>query len=195
MRASAERDDLVRRLYQEGASQSEISRRIGVSRQRLYQLMDELKIRKRKRPTPEQRVKQVARLIRSGMTGRQIADHFGVGHAAIYRDIGEAKQSLTKADLARYHENRYATLRARAGQRDPRFKDQIDKRRARLPTLIERGWSLGRIADKFGVTGQTIRNDLLAIGTTKRLEEQIHANRVAESRKTRARNARARRAK
>lgn len=185
MPAGAERDDLIRKLYSEGASQSDIARQVGVSRQRLHQLMDELRIAKRKRLTPEQRIKQVPVLIRAGLTGEQMAEKLGVKKAAMYRDIARAKPGLSKATRLKYFENWYATLRAK-GQRDPRTLEQVNKRRARILPLIQKGWTLGRIADKLQVTGQTIRNDLLAMGTSKRVEEQIHANRVAQSRRTRA---------
>lgn len=186
MPAGAERDDLIRKLYSEGASQSDIARQVGVSRQRLHQLMDELRIRKRKRLTPEQRIKQIPVLIRAGLTGEQMAEKLGVRKAAMYRDIARAKPKFSKATRLKYLENWYAKLRAKQGQRDPRTLEQIDKRRARILPLIQKGWTLGRIADKFQVTGQTIRNDLLAMGTTKRVEDQIQANRVAQSRRTRA---------
>lgn len=186
MPAGAERDDLIRKLYAEGASQSDIARKVGVSRQRLHQLMDELRIRKRKRLTPEQRIKQVPVLIRAGLTGEKMAEKLGVRKAAMYRDIARAKPGMSKATRLKYLENWYAKLRAKQGQRDPRTLEQIDKRRARILPLIEKGWTLGRIADKFQVTGQTIRNDLLAMKVGRRVEEQVQANRVAQSRRTRA---------
>jgi DNA-binding XRE family transcriptional regulator len=189
MPAGAERDDLIRKLYAQGASQSDIARQVGLSRQRLFQLMDELRIPKRKRLTPEQRIKQVPVLIRAGLTGEKMAEKLGVKKAAMYRDIARAKPHLSKATRLKYLENWYAKLRAKQGQRDPRTLEQIDKRRSKILPLIEKGWTLGRIADKFQVTGQTIRNDLVAMKVGKRVEEQVQANRVAQSRRTRRSNA------
>jgi transposase len=186
MPAGAQRDDLIRSLYKQGTSQSDIAREIGVSRQRLYQLMDELRVRKRKRITPEQRERQILAMVRAGRTGQEIAKHFGVGKTAIYRDIARLKPKMPKTLLAQYRENKVAPLRARAGIRHPLYEAAIDKRRTKIVPLIEKSWSLGRIAAKLGVTGQTIRNDLDAMGTTKALEARIHANRVAEGRTTRA---------
>jgi transposase len=186
MPAGAERDDLIRSLYKQGVSQSDIAREIGVSRQRLYQLLEDLRVRKRKRITPEQRERQILAMVRAGKTGMDIAQHFGVGKTAIYRDIARLKPRMPKTVLAQYRENKVAPLRARAGIRHPLYEAAIDKRRGRILPLIEKGWSLGRIAAKFDVTGQTIRNDLAAMGTTAKVEAKIHANRVTEGRRTRA---------
>jgi DNA-binding NarL/FixJ family response regulator len=186
MPAGAERDDLIRKLYAEGVSQSDIARRIGVSRQRLHQLLDELRVRKRKRLTPQERERKILAMIRAGKTGQVIADELAIGKTAVYRDIARLKKRMPKTLLAQYQENRVAPLRARRGIRHPLYAAAIDKRRSRIMALIERGWSLGRIGEKLGCTGQTIRNDLTAMGTNAKLEAKIHANRVAEGRKTRA---------
>ncbi len=186
MPAGAERDDLIRSLYKQGVSQSGIAREIGVSRQRLYQLMDELRVRKRKRLTPQERERKILDMIRAGKTGQAIADELGIGKTAIYRDIARIKDKMPKTLQAQYRENKVAPLRARRGIRHPLYAAAIDKRRSRIMALIEKGWSLGRIGEKLAVTGQTIRNDLTAMGTNAKIEAKIHANRVAEGRRTRA---------
>lgn len=186
MPAGAERDDLIRKLYAEGVSQSDIARQIGVSRQRLYQLLDELRVRKRKRLSPQERERKILSMIRAGKTGQAIADELGIGKTAVYRDIARLKDSMPTTLLSKYRDNKAVKLRARRGLRHPLYEAAIDKRRSKILALIEKGWSLGRIGEKLGCTGQTIRNDLTAMGTNAKIEAKIHANRVEESRRTRA---------
>lgn len=67
-------------------------------------------------------------------------------------------------------------------------RQRIAERQALIPTLIEKGMGLYDIADHLGVTDQTIRNDMVAIGALIpgiRSEEGIQRQRDG-ARKTRA---------
>lgn len=183
---SAKRDDMVRDLYRQGRTQSEIAREVGLSRQRIFQLLETLRVKKRVVPPRAERVRQIPSLIRQGLNGAAIARHFGISQGAVYQDIAIVKPKMSAKLAGHYHENRVAGLRARTGLRSRHTETAIDKRRSKVLPLIEKGMSLGAIGKKLGVTGQTIRNDLRALKVSDRIEQKVHANRVAESNRTRS---------
>lgn len=192
---SLERDALFRKLYaQEGMTQSKIAREMGLSRQRVFQLIDELKVKKRVRPTREQRIKKIPALIRAGMSGREIAQHLQINRSVLYLDIEAMRPTMSQKLLDQYYRNGVDRRAEKAtGRANPLFAAAIAKRRAAILKLVDQGKSLSEIGTKFKVSAQTIRNDLTAMGVSDRVEAKVHANRVTQARRTRARNSKSNR--
>ena len=188
MPAGPERDALFRKLYiTEGLSQSKIAEMLGFSRERARQLIFELRIKPRIKLKRPQRLAMIPKMINQGMTAKAMADTLGFSAQVLHQDIAILKPTMSKKLWAKFRENHADILRRlNTGKRHPSFEKAIDKRRPQILGLIDKGWSLGRIGAKFDVTGQTIRNDLKTINISKKVQDQIQANRVAESRKTRA---------
>lgn len=176
-----DRTATILRLHKSGATQSQVARTIGVTRQRLHQLSEQLGLQWPAPMSLEERRRQLPGLMRQGLTNDQIAEHLGVSRFTVHMTM----RSLPNIEQLRLQ--RAKARPKRQGVVSAKRLQAIAKRRAAIVPLIERGWSLGRIARHLKVTGQTVRNDLLALGTNRRMEARIHANRVAESRRTRAR--------
>lgn len=189
-----ERDALVRKLYAtKGMTQSKMSRELGVSRQRVFQLIDELKIKRRARPTRAERMKKIPALIEAGLSGQEMAQHLQVHKSIFYLDLEAVRPKLSKRLLQLYYDNGSNRRSEKAkGRPHPLYADAITKRQAAVLGLIDQGKTLGQIGVRFKVSGQTIRNDLKRLGLTKRLEAKIQANRVAQAGRTRAKNAKGR---
>jgi DNA-binding CsgD family transcriptional regulator len=186
-----ERDGLLRKLYvDEGMKQSQIARELGLSRQRVYQLIDELKIKRRKRLTRPERQKKIPALIRAGLSGREIAQHLQIDRSVLYLDIEGLRPTMSQRLLDQYYENGTSRRVEKAkGRAIPKFAETIARRRGAILALVDQGKTLGQIGARFKVSAQTIRNDLTAMGVSRRVEAKVHANRVAQSARTRAKNA------
>lgn len=186
-----ERDALLRKLYyEEGMTQSKMALELGLSRQRVCQLIDLLKIKRRKRLTQAERQKKIPALIRAGLSGREIAQHLQINRSVLYLDVEGLRPTMSQRLLDQYYENGAKRRSEKAkGRANPAFAAAIAKRRSAIVDLVNKGKSLGEIGARFKVSAQTIRNDLTAMGTNERLEAKIHANRVAHAARTRAKNA------
>lgn len=81
-----QREALIRKLHRQGLSGSEIARQVGLSRQRVHQLFQQLRLMARVPPSTLRRRKMPA-LIRRGHCGTTLAEHFQVPLSTIYYDL------------------------------------------------------------------------------------------------------------
>jgi transposase len=154
----------VRRLHQQGMSQSAIARKLGVSRQRVWQLIQEMGLGAN-RPTPEQRRKRLPQMLRQGLSKNKIAQALGTTPYAIEQDLA----ALPDCE---------ALLEAR------RLARPSWRRRHQIPGLIRKGLSTPEIAMTLGVGITTIRRDIVALKLSPELQKKCLANgRAAWNRK------------
>lgn len=160
--------DDVRRLHQQGMRQSAIAREIGVSRQRVWQLIRDMDLGAN-RPNPEQRRKRLPQLLRQGMLNYQIARALGTTPYAIEQDLATLP-------------DREALLEAR------RLARPCWRRRQQIPGLIERGLTTPEIAEVLRVSATTVQRDIKALQLSPALQKKRMANSAAvQDRKRKAR--------
>ncbi|MGN6111736.1 MAG: DeoR family transcriptional regulator [Luteimonas sp.] len=146
----------VRRLHQRGMSQAAIAREIGVSRQRVWQLIRDMDLGAN-RPTPEERRNRLPQLLRQGLLNFQIARALGTTPYAIEQDLAALP-------------DREALLEAR------RLARPSWRRRHQIPELIRKGLSTPEIARALGVGITTIRRDIVALELPPALHRKCLAN-------------------
>lgn len=151
------RTELIRRLHKQGATQSAIARRVGLSRQRVSQLAHELNLSWPKPMPPEERQARIPALMRQGLPVTEIAARLGVSEHAIHKDI----QALPDLDK----------LRAARRQARPRAR-----RLLLIPPLIEQGLTTQAIADRLGVALTTIQSDIQHLSLPPRLQAKRRVN-------------------
>ncbi len=158
----------VRRLHEQGMSQSAIGRELGISRQRVWQLIQEMGLGAN-RPTAEQRREQLPHLLRRGMLNYQIARALGTTPYAIEQDLATLP-------------DREALLEAR------RLARPCWRRRLQIPGLIERGLTTPEIAEVLRVSATTVQRDIKALQLSPALQKKRMANSAAvQDRKRKAR--------
>lgn len=146
----------VRRLHQQGMSQSAIARELGVSRQRVWQLVKDMGLGAN-RTTPEQRRNRLPQLLRQGLSKTKIAKALGTTPYAIEQDLAALP-------------DREALLEAR------RMARPSWRRRHQIPDLIRNGLSTPEIASALGVGITTIRRDIDAMELPPALQRKCLAN-------------------
>ena len=151
------RTELIRRLHGQGATQTDIARRLGLSRQRVSQLARELGLTWPKPMAPEERQARIPALMRQGLTVPDIAERLGVSEHAIHKDI----RALPNVEQ----------LRAARQQARPRAR-----RLPLIPPLIEQGLATQAIADRLGVALTTIQSDIRDLDLPPRLRAKRLVN-------------------
>jgi transposase len=147
----------VLRLQKEGLSQSAIARDLGISRQRVWQLLHRQGLAGSGKPPAEQRRAKMPALLRQGLSNAQIGKRLGVTSSTIVRDLSTLP-------------DREALLEAR------RLAKPSWHRRALVPDLIRQGMATPDIARHLGVGTSTAQRDVKALALTKALERKRLAN-------------------
>lgn len=171
-RDDTQRQQRIRQLYEvEGHSCAQIGRTLGLSRQRVCQIKDELGLAKPDGVGQEKRQARIATLMRQGKTRAAIARTLKLSKATVARDIAEHPESA--ALLRAQHEARPTV-----------------QRRTKIPALILAGKTGPEIAEILGVSASVIVNDFAAMDLSRELKTKIHENaRHAISASVLARNA------
>lgn len=81
-----QRQALIRKLHHQGLSGADIARKVGVSRQRMHQIFQQLRLMARVPPSTVRR-RKLPGLIRRGHCGASIAELLGVPTTTIYNDL------------------------------------------------------------------------------------------------------------
>jgi DNA-binding NarL/FixJ family response regulator len=147
----------VPQLYKKGLSQAAIARQLGISRQRVWQLLHGQGLVGSDKPSPQLRREQLPQLLRQGLSNTQIAKRLGVGYSTIKQDLSQLP-------------DRTALLEAR------RMAQPSWRRRKQVPDLIREGLATPDIARRLGVGITTIQRDVLALGLPKSLARKRLAN-------------------
>lgn len=157
-RDDTQRQQRIRHLYEvEGHSCAQIGRTLGLSRQRVCQIKDELALTKPGRADQEKRQACIALLMRQGKTRAAIARSLNLSKATVARDIAE-------------HPDRDALTHAQYKARP------TVQRRRKIPALILAGKTGPEIAEVLGVSASVIVNDFTALKLSAELKAKVHEN-------------------
>lgn len=178
------REDRIKRLHAKGMRGSEIAQAMGVSRQRVHQLLRRLKLKPHPRSDFAQRRKKIPKMIRSGMTGSQVAREFDVPPAQIYQDLRVIND---QALVEWMRKNRAAWLtKERTGKTPDALVPRIEQRRKKVKALFAKGHGSLEIAQRLKVSRPTINTDLRALGLAGQRRREVKdqaARRRAQVRK------------
>lgn len=170
-REALHRQQYIRQLYeQEGWGCARIGRELGLTRQRVFQVKEQMRLKRPGDMSIEQRMAKIEALMRDGHTQRRIAKVLHVSREVV-------SQTLAK------HPERQAILQAW------REAQPVWKRRREIPALIENGLTGTQIAKRLCVSQAMIACDFKALNLSADLQAKVRENaRVATGSSVASRN-------
>lgn len=165
------REARIQRLHAKGMRGSEIAEVMGVSRQRIHQLLNKLRLKPHPRSDYAKRRVKIPKLIRRGLTGAQVARECQVAPGQIYQDLRVIADSALNEKM---RQNRAKWVAAEyTGRTPPALLAGILKRRHRVKSLVAKGRGAQDIAQHLKVSKPTILADFRALGLAGQRRQQI----------------------
>ena len=168
------REERIQRLHAKGMRNSEIAEAMGVSRQRIHQQLLKLKLKPHPRSDFAQRRLKIPKLIRSGLTGAQVARECQVPPTQIYQDLrvigDDALTEKMRQNRSEWVSTEYT------GKTPPVLLAAIVKRRNRVRSLFKKGLASQEIAKHLQVSKPTLNADFRALGLAGLRRNQIETN-------------------
>jgi len=175
------REAKIQRLHAKGLRGSEIADAMGVSRQRIHQLLNKLRLKPHPRSDFAQRRALIPKLIRKGMTGTQVAQECHVAPGQIYQDIRAIGDKALNDQMRKNHAKWISA--EYTGKTPPALLAGIMKRRQRVKKMLTKGSGAEHIAAQLKVSKPTVLSDFRALGVAGQRRQQIEAEAASRRKK------------